>query len=98
MPQIGRQRPCGIDVLAGNAIGVPNLGGDVYIDESFDDNVLVNVVALGLVKEHEIVVPWVVEQAVSAIDRALAVCFWEEQVRQSELQFGGDLPEVLKRS
>jgi len=39
----------------GNAIGVPNLGGDVYIDESFDDNVLVNVVALGLVKEHEII-------------------------------------------
>jgi phosphoribosylformylglycinamidine synthase II len=39
----------------GNAIGVPNLGGDVYIDESFDDNVLVNVVALGLVKEREII-------------------------------------------
>jgi phosphoribosylformylglycinamidine synthase subunit PurL len=39
----------------GNAIGVPNLGGDVYVDESFDDNVLVNVVALGLIKEHEII-------------------------------------------
>ena len=40
----------------GNAIGVPNLGGDVYIDESFfDDNVLVNVVALGLVKERDII-------------------------------------------
>jgi phosphoribosylformylglycinamidine synthase len=39
----------------GNAIGVPNLGGDVYIDESFDDNVLVNVVALGLVKQSEII-------------------------------------------
>jgi phosphoribosylformylglycinamidine synthase II len=39
----------------GNAIGVPNVGGDVFIDESFDDNVLVNVVALGLVKEHEII-------------------------------------------
>ncbi len=39
----------------GNAIGVPNLGGDVYIDESFDDNVLVNVVAIGLVKETEII-------------------------------------------
>src|SRR5450755_3795432 len=39
----------------GNAIGVPNLGGDVYIDESFDDNVLVNVVALGLIKETEII-------------------------------------------
>ncbi|HEY5348792.1 MAG TPA: AIR synthase related protein, partial [Candidatus Lustribacter sp.] len=39
----------------GNAIGVPNLGGDVYIDESFDDNVLVNVVALGLIREREII-------------------------------------------
>ena len=39
----------------GNAIGVPNLGGDVYFDESFDDNVLVNVVALGLVSEDEII-------------------------------------------
>jgi phosphoribosylformylglycinamidine synthase len=39
----------------GNAIGVPNIGGDVYIDASFDDNVLVNVVALGLVKQTEII-------------------------------------------
>ena len=39
----------------GNAIGVPNIGGDVYIDSSFDDNVLVNVVALGLVKQTEII-------------------------------------------
>ena len=39
----------------GNAIGVPNMGGDIYVDESFDDNVLVNVVALGLVKQHEII-------------------------------------------
>ncbi len=33
----------------GNALGVPNLGGDVYFDPSFDDNCLVNVVAVGLV-------------------------------------------------
>ena len=39
----------------GNAIGVPNIGGDVYIDASFDDNVLVNVVALGLVKQADII-------------------------------------------
>ncbi len=39
----------------GNAIGVPNLGGDVYVDSSFDDNVLVNVVALGLIKERDII-------------------------------------------
>ncbi|HEY1881573.1 MAG TPA: phosphoribosylformylglycinamidine synthase subunit PurL [Candidatus Cybelea sp.] len=39
----------------GNAIGVPNLAGDVYFDGGFDENVLVNVVALGLVKEEQIV-------------------------------------------
>jgi len=39
----------------GNAIGVPNLAGDCYFHSDFDDNVLVNVVALGLVKESEIV-------------------------------------------
>ncbi len=46
-----------VDGIAGygNAIGVPNLGGDVFFDESFDDNVLVNVVALGLVKEKDII-------------------------------------------
>ncbi len=38
-----------------NALGVPNLGGDVYFDSSFDENCLVNVVALGLVAEDEIV-------------------------------------------
>lgn len=39
----------------GNAIGVPNLAGDVYFDERFDDNCLVNVVALGLVKEQDVI-------------------------------------------
>ena len=39
----------------GNAIGVPNLTGDVYFDEGFDENCLVNVVALGIVDEAEIV-------------------------------------------
>ena len=32
----------------GNALGVPNLGGDVYFDAGFDANCLVNVMALGL--------------------------------------------------
>ncbi|MBU8870829.1 MAG: phosphoribosylformylglycinamidine synthase subunit PurL [Gemmatimonadales bacterium] len=36
----------------GNAIGVPNLGGDVYFHPSFNENCLVNVVAVGLV-EHD---------------------------------------------
>lgn len=39
----------------GNAIGVPNLAGDVYFHEGFDENCLVNVVALGIVKESEII-------------------------------------------
>jgi phosphoribosylformylglycinamidine synthase len=39
----------------GNAIGVPNAGGDVYFHPDFRDNCLVNVVALGIVKEREII-------------------------------------------
>ena len=39
----------------GNAIGVPNLAGDVYFDRGFDDNCLVNVVALGIVKESDVI-------------------------------------------
>ena len=39
----------------GNAIGVPNIAGDAYFDERFDDNCLVNVVSLGIVKESEII-------------------------------------------
>jgi phosphoribosylformylglycinamidine synthase len=39
----------------GNAIGVPNIGGDVYFHEGFRDNCLVNVVSLGLVKERDII-------------------------------------------
>ncbi|MFH1850083.1 MAG: phosphoribosylformylglycinamidine synthase subunit PurL [archaeon] len=46
-----------IDGIAGygNPIGVPNLAGDVYFNESFDDNCIVNVVCLGLVREEEII-------------------------------------------
>jgi phosphoribosylformylglycinamidine synthase len=39
----------------GNAIGVPNLAGDVYFHAGFNENCLVNVIALGLIKEREIV-------------------------------------------
>lgn len=39
----------------GNAIGVPNIAGDVYVHQGFRDNALVNVVALGLVEENEII-------------------------------------------
>jgi phosphoribosylformylglycinamidine synthase subunit PurL len=39
----------------GNALGVPNLGGDVYFDAGFDTNCLVNVMALGLAPRDGIV-------------------------------------------
>ncbi|KHO46491.1 MAG: phosphoribosylformylglycinamidine synthase [archaeon GW2011_AR3] len=46
-----------IDGIAeyGNAVGIPNIGGDVYFNDSFDENCLVNVVCLGIVKAKEIV-------------------------------------------
>ncbi len=46
-----------VDGIAGytNPIGIPNIAGDVYFNQSFDDNCLVNVVSLGLVKESEII-------------------------------------------
>lgn len=39
----------------GNPIGVPNIGGDVYFNNTFNDNCLVNVVTLGLLSEDEII-------------------------------------------
>ena len=39
----------------GNALGVPNLGGEVEFDGAFDDNCLVNVVALGSMEESDLV-------------------------------------------
>ncbi|MBV8363766.1 MAG: phosphoribosylformylglycinamidine synthase, partial [Candidatus Eremiobacteraeota bacterium] len=39
----------------GNAIGVPNIAGDAYFDEGFNENCLVNVIALGIVKENQII-------------------------------------------
>jgi phosphoribosylformylglycinamidine synthase II len=39
----------------GNALGVPNFGGDTFFDASYDDNCLVNVVAIGTVEEDRII-------------------------------------------
>ena len=39
----------------GNPIGVPNICGDIYFNSSFDDNCLVNIACLGLVKESDII-------------------------------------------
>lgn len=47
----------------GNALGVPNLGGDVVFHEGFDDNCLVNVVALGVMRRSRILRSRVPEDA-----------------------------------
>ncbi|MDZ4229960.1 MAG: phosphoribosylformylglycinamidine synthase subunit PurL, partial [Candidatus Veblenbacteria bacterium] len=39
----------------GNPIGVPNIAGDAYFSASFNENCLVNVVSLGLVRESGII-------------------------------------------
>ncbi|MEK6942642.1 MAG: phosphoribosylformylglycinamidine synthase subunit PurL [Nanoarchaeota archaeon] len=39
----------------GDAVGIPNISGDVYFNDSFDDNCLVNVITLGVVKEKDII-------------------------------------------
>jgi phosphoribosylformylglycinamidine synthase II len=39
----------------GNALGVPNVGGDVFFDRAYDENCLVNVIALGVAREEEII-------------------------------------------
>lgn len=39
----------------GNPIGVPNIAGDVYYDEAYNDNCLVTVVTLGVVREDHII-------------------------------------------
>ena len=39
----------------GNPLGVPNLGGDVCFDPSFDENCLVNVVAIGICRADHMV-------------------------------------------
>jgi len=46
-----------VEGIAGyaNPLGVPNLGGDVYFDDDFNENCLVNVTALGAVRESELI-------------------------------------------
>ncbi|MBI2108056.1 phosphoribosylformylglycinamidine synthase subunit PurL [Candidatus Woesearchaeota archaeon] len=47
----------------GNAVGIPNLCGDVYFNDSFDENCLVNVVCLGVLKEKDIIHSYAPENA-----------------------------------
>jgi phosphoribosylformylglycinamidine synthase len=39
----------------GNPLGVPNIAGDVYFNSEYNDNCLVNVVALGLIEGDELI-------------------------------------------
>ena len=39
----------------GNCIGIPTVGGEVYFDESYEGNPLVNAMALGIIRKDEIV-------------------------------------------
>ena len=39
----------------GNPLGVPIIAGDVYFNDSFDENCLVNVVCVGIIKEKDII-------------------------------------------
>jgi len=47
----------------GNPLGVPNIAGDTYFDPSFNDNCLVNVVAMGALREDEIIHSFVPKNA-----------------------------------
>ena len=38
----------------GNPLGIPNIGGDLYYDKGYNDNCLVTIVTLGIVREDEI--------------------------------------------
>ena len=45
-----------VDGIAGygNPLGIPNIGGDLYYDEGYNENCLVTIVTLGIVREDEI--------------------------------------------
>ncbi|MGH7466431.1 MAG: phosphoribosylformylglycinamidine synthase subunit PurL [Longimicrobiales bacterium] len=39
----------------GNCVGIPNLGGEVYFDDAYEGNPLVNAMAIGLLKKEELI-------------------------------------------
>ena len=39
----------------GNCVGIPNIGGDLYIDPSYNQNPIVNVGCIGIVKKEHII-------------------------------------------
>ncbi len=47
----------------GNPLGVPNVGGDVWFDEAFNGNCLVNVTALGALRASDLIHSYVPKEA-----------------------------------
>lgn len=47
----------------GNPLGIPNLGGDTVFDSSYNSNCLVNAIALGIVREDEVIHSYVPKEA-----------------------------------
>lgn len=47
----------------GNPLGIPNLGGDTVFDAGFNSNCLVNAIAIGIVREDEVIHSYVPEEA-----------------------------------
>lgn len=47
----------------GNALGIPNLGGDTIFDEAYNNGCLVNVVSLGILREDEIIHSYVQKES-----------------------------------
>jgi phosphoribosylformylglycinamidine synthase subunit PurL len=39
----------------GNAVGIPNIGGEVHFDDAYEGNPLVNAMAIGLMRTHELI-------------------------------------------
>ncbi|HEX7049839.1 MAG TPA: phosphoribosylformylglycinamidine synthase subunit PurL [Longimicrobiales bacterium] len=39
----------------GNCVGIPNLGGEVYFDEAYEGNPLVNAMAIGLMRKEDLI-------------------------------------------
>jgi phosphoribosylformylglycinamidine synthase subunit PurL len=39
----------------GNCVGIPNIGGEVYFDDAYEGNPLINAMAIGLLRTHELI-------------------------------------------
>src|SRR5690606_3479817 len=39
----------------GNAVGIPNIGGEVWFDDAYEGNPLVNAMAIGLMKKEDLI-------------------------------------------